>query len=127
MDPHYSQAVLTAFVDLFGKGNIYRGKRMVNWCPVSQTALSDEEVNMKPVNGSIYRVRYERTDAPGCSSRSRPRGPRRFRVTSPSPCIPRTRVTPGGLEKPCVAPSGRRRKSRLLAMRRSTKRSAPAR
>ena len=65
MDPHYSQAVLTAFVDLFGKGNIYRGKRMVNWCPVSQTALSDEEVNMKPVNGSIYRVRYERTDAPG--------------------------------------------------------------
>ena len=65
MDPHYSKAVLTAFVDLFGKGNIYRGKRMVNWCPVSQTALSDEEVNMKPVNGTIYRVRYERTDAPG--------------------------------------------------------------
>jgi hypothetical protein len=65
MDPHYSKAVLTAFVDLFGKGNIYRGKRMVNWCPASQTALSDEEVNMKPVNGSIYRVRYERTDAPG--------------------------------------------------------------
>ena len=65
MDPHYSKAVLTAFVDLFGKGNIYRGKRMVNWCPVSQTALSDEEVNMKPVNGSIYRVRYERADAPG--------------------------------------------------------------
>ncbi len=65
MDPHYSKAVLTAFVDLFAKGNIYRGKRMVNWCPVSQTALSDEEVNMKPVNGSIYRVRYERADAPG--------------------------------------------------------------
>jgi valyl-tRNA synthetase len=65
MDPHYSRAVLTVFVDLFGKGNIYRGKRMVNWCPVSQTALSDEEVIMKPVNGTIYRVRYERVDAPG--------------------------------------------------------------
>ena len=65
MDPHYSKAVLTAFVDLFAKGNIYRGKRMVNWCPASQTALSDEEVNMKPVNGTIYRVRYERVDAPG--------------------------------------------------------------
>ncbi len=65
MDPHYSQAVLTVFVDLFKKGHIYRGKRMVNWCPVSQTALSDEEVIMKPVNGTIYRVRYERTDAPG--------------------------------------------------------------
>ncbi|MSU50488.1 MAG: valine--tRNA ligase [Opitutus sp.] len=65
MDPHYSKAVLTAFVDLFGKGNIYRGKRMVNWCPASQTALSDEEVNMKPVSGTMYRVRYERVDAPG--------------------------------------------------------------
>ncbi|MEO5961455.1 MAG: valine--tRNA ligase [Opitutaceae bacterium] len=65
MDPHYSQAVLGVFVDLFRKGSIYRGKRMVNWCPASQTALSDEEVIMKPVNGTMYRVRYERTDAPG--------------------------------------------------------------
>jgi valyl-tRNA synthetase len=65
MDPHYSRAVLTVFTDLFRKGQIYRGKRMVNWCPVSQTALSDEEVIMKPVNGMIYRVRYERVDAPG--------------------------------------------------------------
>jgi len=65
MDPHYSQAVLGVFVQLFERGNIYRGKRMVNWCPASQTALSDEEVIMKPVNGLIYRVRYELTEAPG--------------------------------------------------------------
>ena len=65
MDPHYSQAVLGVFVKLFERGNIYRGKRMVNWCPASQTALSDEEVIMKPVNGLIYRVRYELTEAPG--------------------------------------------------------------
>ena len=65
MDPHYSRAVLGVFVDLFRKGHIYRGKRMVNWCPVSQTALSDEEVIMKPANGTMYRVRYERADAPG--------------------------------------------------------------
>jgi valyl-tRNA synthetase len=65
MDPHYSNAVLTVFVNLFRKGHIYRGKRMVNWCPVSQTALSDEEVIMKPANGLMYRVRYERVDAPG--------------------------------------------------------------
>ncbi|MBI4625061.1 MAG: valine--tRNA ligase [Verrucomicrobia bacterium] len=65
MDPHYSRAVLTVFTDLFRKGHIYRGKRMVNWCPASQTALSDEEVIMKPVNGTMYRVRYERVDAPG--------------------------------------------------------------
>src|SRR5437868_7747019 len=57
MDPQYSKSVLTAFVDLFHKGNIYRGKRMVNWCPATQTAVSDEEVNMKPVNGTMYRVR----------------------------------------------------------------------
>jgi valyl-tRNA synthetase len=65
MDPHYSKAVLNVFVDLFQKGHIYRGKRMVNWCPVSLTALSDEEVIMKPANGTMYHVRYERADAPG--------------------------------------------------------------
>lgn len=65
MDEGYSRAVLGVFVDLFKKGYIYRGKRMVNWCPVSQTALSDEEVIMKPTKGFIYQVRYELTDAPG--------------------------------------------------------------
>src|ERR1043165_8315305 len=65
MDPVYSQAVLGVFVDLFRKGNIYRGKRLVNWCPATQTALSDEEVIMKPVNGTMYRVRYEVVGQPG--------------------------------------------------------------
>jgi valyl-tRNA synthetase len=65
MDPAYSEAVIGVFVKLFERGNIYRGKRMVNWCPVSQTALSDEEVIMKPVNGTLFRVRYELTEAPG--------------------------------------------------------------
>jgi valyl-tRNA synthetase len=65
MDPAYSHAVLTVFVDLFRNGHIYRGKRMVNWCPASQTALSDEEVIMKPVNGTLYHVRYELADQPG--------------------------------------------------------------
>jgi len=65
MDPAYSQAVLRVFVDLYGKGHIYRGKRMVNWCPVSLTALSDEEVIMKPTKGLLYQVRYEVVDQPG--------------------------------------------------------------
>ncbi len=65
MDPVYSRAVLGVFVDLFRKGHIYRGKRMVNWCPASQTALSDEEVIMKPVNGTLFKVRYELADRPG--------------------------------------------------------------
>ena len=65
MDPGYSKRVLHVFVELFKRGYIYRGKRMVNWCPVSLTALSDEEVIMKPVNGTLYRVRYELVDQPG--------------------------------------------------------------
>ena len=65
MDPEYSRAVLTVFVELFNRGRIYRGKRMVNWCPASQTALSDEEVIMKPVNGLLYEIRYELVDSPG--------------------------------------------------------------
>jgi len=65
MDPHYSQAVLKVFVELFQKGHIYRGKRMVNWCPASLTALSDEEVIMKPTRGMLYTVRYELADRPG--------------------------------------------------------------
>ncbi len=65
MDPAYSRAVLHVFVELFQRGHIYRGKRMVNWCPVSLTALSDEEVIMKPSNGTLYKVRYELVDRPG--------------------------------------------------------------
>jgi valyl-tRNA synthetase len=59
MDSGYSKAVLTSFIKLFNQGHIYRGKRMVNWCPVSLTALSDEEVEMRPTKGHIFRLRYE--------------------------------------------------------------------
>src|SRR5271170_7566667 len=65
MDPEYSRAVLTVFVELFRRGHIYRGKRMVNWCPSSLTALSDEEVIMKPVSRTLYKVRYEFVGEPG--------------------------------------------------------------
>jgi len=65
MDPDYSKRVLHVFVELFNRGHIYRGKRMVNWCPASLTALSDEEVIMKPVNSTMYRVRYELSAQPG--------------------------------------------------------------
>jgi valyl-tRNA synthetase len=65
MDPDYSAAVIGVFTELFKRGHIYRGKRMVNWCPASLTALSDEEVIMKPANGTLFRVRYELADAPG--------------------------------------------------------------
>jgi valyl-tRNA synthetase len=58
MDEHYSRCVLQVFVDLYKKGYIYRGKRMVNWDVVSQSALSDEEVIMKEVQGNLWHLRY---------------------------------------------------------------------
>ena len=65
MDEDYSRQVQEVFVKLHAQGLIYRGKRMVNWCPVSQTALSDEEVIMKPAKGKLYVMRYEVAEEPG--------------------------------------------------------------
>ncbi len=64
MDSAYSRQIAHTFVDLFHKGLIYRGKRMVNWCPVSQTALSDEEVIMKPQKGWLYYFKVEIAEEP---------------------------------------------------------------
>jgi valyl-tRNA synthetase len=65
MDPDYSLKVAETFVDLYHKGLIYRGRRMVNWCPVSLTALSDEEVIMKEQNGFLYYFKVEVAENPG--------------------------------------------------------------
>ena len=59
MDPEYSESVIKVFIDLFQKGKIYRGVRMVNWDPEALTALSDEEVNYKEVNSKLFYVRYQ--------------------------------------------------------------------
>jgi len=64
MDSEYSRCVQKVFVELYQKGLIYRGKRMVNWCPVSQTALSDEEVEMKPQKGFMYHFNVQVAEAP---------------------------------------------------------------
>ena len=64
MDPEYSRCVQKVFVELYKKGLIYRGKRMVNWCPVSQTALSDEEVEMKPQKGFMYHFKVQVAEEP---------------------------------------------------------------
>jgi valyl-tRNA synthetase len=65
MDEPYTEWVSHVFVELFKKGLIYRGKRMVNWCPVSLTALSDEEVISTPQRSKLYFMKYELSDAPG--------------------------------------------------------------
>ncbi len=65
MDEGLSDAVKQVFVQLYNKGYIYRGKRMVNWCPAAQSALSDEEVIYKEVNGKFWHFRYPLTDGSG--------------------------------------------------------------
>ena len=59
MDPEMSDAVLDVFVDLFNKGHIYRGVRMVNWDPQGKTAVSDEEVIHKENNSKLVYVKYK--------------------------------------------------------------------
>jgi valyl-tRNA synthetase len=64
MDKDYYDSVIKVFIDLHQKGMIYRGKRMVNWDPVSQTALSDEEVIFKEVDSKLYYVQYQLAEDP---------------------------------------------------------------
>jgi valyl-tRNA synthetase len=59
MEPEMSEAVIDVFIDLYKKGNIYRGLRMVNWDPAGKTALSDDEVNYKDVQSKFYHIRYQ--------------------------------------------------------------------
>ena len=65
MDDHYYQAVLKVFVDLFEKGLIYRGARMINWDVAAKTALSDEEVEYKDLEGKLYHLKYYLCNAHG--------------------------------------------------------------
>ena len=62
MDDHYYKAVIKVFVDLYGKGLIYRGARMINWDPSAKTALSDEEVEFKDLEGTLYYIKYQIAD-----------------------------------------------------------------
>src|SRR5438445_6027474 len=65
LDQAYAAAVKKAFVDLYHRGLIYRGRRMINWDAAAQTALSDEEIISKPQKGKLYFVRYEIVEEPG--------------------------------------------------------------
>ena len=58
MDPDMSESVIKSFVDLYNKGQIYRGYRMVNWDPEAKTTLSDEEVIFEERQGKLYYIKY---------------------------------------------------------------------
>ena len=58
MDPDYYKSVIDVFIDLFNKGYIYRGKRMINWDVKAKTALSDEEVIRKETQQKLYYLKY---------------------------------------------------------------------
>ncbi|EKT4549027.1 valine--tRNA ligase [Flavobacterium psychrophilum] len=59
MDPDMSASVIKSFVDLYNKGQIYRGYRMVNWDPEAKTTLSDEEVIFEERQGKLYYIKYK--------------------------------------------------------------------
>ncbi|MFT5231916.1 MAG: valyl-tRNA synthetase, partial [Candidatus Azotimanducaceae bacterium] len=59
LDPAMSKQVIASFVDLYNKGLIYRGYRMVNWDPEAKTTLSDEEVNYVEKQGNLYYIEYK--------------------------------------------------------------------
>ena len=63
MDDDMSESVTKVFIDLFKKGNIYRGIRMINWDPNAQTAISDEEVVHKEVDSKLYYISYNIVDS----------------------------------------------------------------
>ncbi len=65
MDGDYYASVIHIFIDLYEKGLIYRGARMINWDPQAKTALSDEEVEYRDEMGKLYYVNYPIADAAG--------------------------------------------------------------
>jgi valyl-tRNA synthetase len=65
LDEGPSRAVRTAFVRLYEKGLVYRGERIINWCPRCQTALSDLEVEHKDISGQLYHIRYPLAEGDG--------------------------------------------------------------
>ncbi len=65
MEPKLSEAVIDVFIDMYNKGLIYRGLRMVNWDPQGKTALSDEEVIHKEVQSKLYYIKYFMADGSG--------------------------------------------------------------
>ena len=95
MDDARSEGVIKVFCDLFDKGRIYRGVRMVNWDPAAQTALSDEEVVFTRSRRASSTICAIRSKAATAASSWLPRVPRRFWAIRRSASTPPTNATAG--------------------------------
>ncbi len=103
MDPVCAAAVREAFFQLFKDGLIYRGKRLVNWDPVTQTALADDEVEMQEVDGHFWYMRYPIVDERGQGAEG-PRGQESDSATGPlGHSATRSSPWPRPALKPCSA------------------------
>ena len=74
MDPKLSKTVTETFVQLYEQGLIYRGKRLVNWDPVLQSAVSDLEVESEEEDGFLWHIRYPLADGPQLVDGTAPAG-----------------------------------------------------
>jgi valyl-tRNA synthetase len=88
MDDHYYKAVIKVFIDLYNDDLIYRGARMINWDPAAKTALSDEEVEYRDVQGKLYYVRYRvQSQESGVGSQESKVGSSKSEVQSPESSV----------------------------------------
>ena len=93
LDEVCSRAVRRTFFNLFKAGQIFRGKRLVNWDTQLQTAVADDEIYYEETQGHLWTFKYPVDRLRPSSSTSPPPAPRRCSATPPSPCIPTTRAT----------------------------------
>ena len=93
LDEGPSRAVRTSFVNLYRKGLIYRGERIINWCPRCTTALSDLEVIHQEVASNLYYIRYTHSQDPTRYLTVATTAPKPSSATPPSPSTPTMNAT----------------------------------
>ena len=126
LDPAYTRAVREVFVRLWEEGLIYRGHRVIHWCPRCLTALSDEEAEFRETTGALYYIHYPLTDGVGTRHR-RDDAPRDAAGRHcHRRCTPTTRAARPSSASGCGCRSPGGSRSRCSPTRASTRNSAPA-
>ncbi len=118
--PNFHDAVIKVFVDMYNKGLIYRGKRLVNWDPHFETAISDLEVENIEIDGHMWHFKYPLAGGETYDLRREGRGRQRHRSRKSATISPSPRPAP----KPCWATARSRCTRTTSAMRQSSENSA---